>query len=172
MSELTNRQILKEYTRTKVKVVKYSDKALVVLGETQVIKEKLKEVGGRWNPKLKMGKGWVFSVKKQDTLLQFLDTNEKQTDFVEYRVPENKSNVTQNIKFMPVFPPETKKNTPNFNETLVKELKSISNSLSRLVTILEQIQRVGLCQETDPSLSSSSSDKKPARKLLKREVRQ
>jgi hypothetical protein len=40
-----------------------SEKAFVVKGETMDIKDKLKEAGGKWNPKYK---GWIFSKKRRE----------------------------------------------------------------------------------------------------------
>lgn len=39
----------------------YNDFSIVVRGNTKVHKEKLKEIGGRWNPNLNGGPGWIFS---------------------------------------------------------------------------------------------------------------
>jgi hypothetical protein len=52
-------------------VIDYSEKALAVFGDTQAIKEQLKALGGRFNPKLTYKEekraGWVFSkVREQE----------------------------------------------------------------------------------------------------------
>ena len=44
-----------------LKIVDYSEKSFVVIGDTKPIKEKLKELGGRFNSRLTCGAGWVFS---------------------------------------------------------------------------------------------------------------
>ena len=41
-------------------IEQYSDKAIVVRGDTQPYKEDLKNIGGKWNSALKGGGGWIF----------------------------------------------------------------------------------------------------------------
>jgi hypothetical protein len=48
----------------KIQIIDYSEKAIAVIGETRPIKDKLKELGGRFNFKLTCGPGWIF--KKSD----------------------------------------------------------------------------------------------------------
>ncbi len=44
----------------KVQIIDYSEKAIAVIGDTKSIKEKLKELGGRFNSHLTCGAGWIF----------------------------------------------------------------------------------------------------------------
>ena len=46
-------------------VIDYSEKAIAVVGDTRDIKDKLKALGGRFNPRLSCGVGWVFSKKQR-----------------------------------------------------------------------------------------------------------
>jgi hypothetical protein len=46
----------------------YSDKAIVVRGNTFPIKDKLKELGGKWNNNLQGGAGWIFSKKQTEAV--------------------------------------------------------------------------------------------------------
>ena len=48
-----------------LQVVDYSEKAVAVVGDTKPHAEKLKELGGRFNARLKCGAGWIFSKKKE-----------------------------------------------------------------------------------------------------------
>lgn len=52
-------------------IIDYSEKAIAVVGDTRDIKDKLKALGGRFNPRLSCGAGWVFS-KKQRTEVEKL----------------------------------------------------------------------------------------------------
>lgn len=49
-----------------LQLVYYSEKAFVLIGDTKAIKDKLKELGGRFNARLSCGAGWIFSKKKAD----------------------------------------------------------------------------------------------------------
>lgn len=42
----------------------YSEKAFAIIGNTKEIKETLKSLGGRFNPRLTCGTGWIFSKTK------------------------------------------------------------------------------------------------------------
>ena len=48
-----------------IKLIDYSDKAIADIGDTRAIKETLKSLGGRYNPHLNCGAGWIFSKKKE-----------------------------------------------------------------------------------------------------------
>ena len=58
---------------TEIKILRYSEKSIVLTGEgTRAIKEELIKAGGKYNPFLKDGektfKGWIFSVKKEEVV--------------------------------------------------------------------------------------------------------
>lgn len=46
-------------------IIDYSEKAIAIIGNTKTIKEQLKELGGRFNPRLTCGAGWVFPKSKR-----------------------------------------------------------------------------------------------------------
>ena len=48
------------------RVIDYTSKSIVVTGETKPLKNQLKELGGRFNPNLTSGPGWVFNVIHRD----------------------------------------------------------------------------------------------------------
>lgn len=65
-----------------LEIVDYSEKAVAVFGDTKTIKDELKSIGGKFNPRLNYngGKraGWVFPKSKRETLenvLKGIDTN-------------------------------------------------------------------------------------------------
>ena len=55
-----------EVTAGTVQIIDYSEKAIAVIGDTKAIKDKLKELGGRFNFRLTCGPGWIF--KKSDLI--------------------------------------------------------------------------------------------------------
>lgn len=46
-------------------VIDYSDKSIAVIGDTKAVKDRLREMGGRFNAKLSCGPGWIFSKNKK-----------------------------------------------------------------------------------------------------------
>lgn len=59
--------------KASTQIIDYSEKAFAVVGETKTIKDYLKRLGGRFNPKLSCGAGWIFSKTKLDEVQKFLD---------------------------------------------------------------------------------------------------
>ena len=59
-----------------VEIVDYSEKALAVFGNTKTIKDRLKSLGGRFNPFLKREgekmAGWIFKKESRGDLLELL----------------------------------------------------------------------------------------------------
>ncbi len=53
-------------------IVDYSEKAILVKGNTTAYKEKFVELGGKWNASLK---GWIFSKKKTDDVKSIMGMN-------------------------------------------------------------------------------------------------
>jgi hypothetical protein len=55
-------------------IQKYTDKSFILIGNTKPYKDKIKELGGSWNSKLKDGnKAWVFSLTKQKEVESWLN---------------------------------------------------------------------------------------------------
>jgi hypothetical protein len=56
--------------------VDYSEKALAVFGDTKPVKDQLKALGGRFNPKLThegtKKAGWIFSKSKEQEVKNLL----------------------------------------------------------------------------------------------------
>jgi len=59
-------------------LVDYSEKAVALFGNTRAIKDRLKELGGRFNPGLNDGgskrAGWIFSKRKESELINLLNS--------------------------------------------------------------------------------------------------
>lgn len=53
---------------SELQLIDYSEKAVAIIGNTRDYVTKLKELGGRFNGKLKCGPGWIFSKKREPEL--------------------------------------------------------------------------------------------------------
>lgn len=67
-SKKTDNTQTTDVTSSDLRMVDYSEKAVVVVGDTKAVKDLLKSMGGRFNARLSCGAGWVFSKKKTDEL--------------------------------------------------------------------------------------------------------
>lgn len=61
-----------EETQTAVTVCKYSEKAIVVIGNTRPFADVLRANGGRFNARLSCGAGWIFQATKKDIIVEAL----------------------------------------------------------------------------------------------------
>ena len=59
-----------------IQIVKYTEKSVAAIGETKSFKDAIKEVGGKWNSKLKCGPGWILSAKKLEALKASLSSTD------------------------------------------------------------------------------------------------
>lgn len=55
-----------------ITVEQYSEKAIVVRGNTIPYKDKLLSIGGKWNKMLKGGEGWIFPLTKKPIVEKLL----------------------------------------------------------------------------------------------------
>ena len=64
-----------------LRLIRYSEKALAVVGPSKQFKDSLKDLGGRWNSALtingKREMGWIFSLKSKDSLEALLKIKEE-----------------------------------------------------------------------------------------------
>ena len=63
---------INEENKLNVQIIDYSEKAIAVIGDTKEIKEELKAAGGRFNPRLSCGAGWIFSKKAMEKVQQII----------------------------------------------------------------------------------------------------
>ena len=66
-------------TDAPVQLVDYSEKCIAVFGDTKPLKEKFKEMGGRFNPALNhlnaKASGWIFKIADKEKVSAFLSTH-------------------------------------------------------------------------------------------------
>ena len=55
-----------------MKVSDYTDKSIAVQGDTRKYKEDLKKLGGKYNPQLKGGPGWIFPKTSEKDINSFI----------------------------------------------------------------------------------------------------
>lgn len=119
----------------------YTDKSFVVSGSTKEFKEQLMALGGRYNPHLKTGPGYIFSNKKEQEV----------TDFV-----ENHNNSVSNDLSI-IKPAKTITTNKSSNDILL-----VDNQLNKPVKSSYNNNRVNNTIKS-PLLSTSSSLKFPNR---------
>jgi hypothetical protein len=97
--ELINQinQINSENLNSAPTIQNYTDKSFILIGETKPYKDKIKELGGVWNAKLKDGnKAWVFSLTKQKDVENWLNSefkSQKKEKIVEDEIDEDEVSI-------------------------------------------------------------------------------
>jgi len=59
--------------KTELYIDNYTDKSIVVRGDTKTHKDKLKELGCKWNANLKGGGGWITSKANETKIREYVD---------------------------------------------------------------------------------------------------
>ena len=57
-----------------ISIENYSERSIVVRGDTRKYKEDLKKLGGKYNGRLKDGPGWIFPKKIQGDITNFINS--------------------------------------------------------------------------------------------------
>ena len=125
---------------TDVRVESYSEKAIIVRGDTKTYKDDLKKLGGKWNSTLK---GWVFPKTQQRNVEEFFITGTSITNIINKTSVEQK-NETKSKE--PQVKSDHKETSPiqvlcdqtqvEF-EKLNKKLDRVYNLLTRVLEIVE-----------------------------------
>ena len=80
-------------------VLNYSDKSFVVNGDTKPFKTELMSLGGRYNPSLRGGPGFVFPNKKENEVKEFIGNNSESKEILSSDKQLVKSNSSKKIPF-------------------------------------------------------------------------
>jgi hypothetical protein len=116
----------------------YTEKSIVVRGDTKEYKEELKKLGGKYNANLKGGGGWIFSKKVEDKVFQFISSPK--------------------VEGTPVIQKEDKCNNPTKIIPLMSEIKKYIYTLSSEQKIEFINEVVCMCKPTVKIIVSSSTD--------------
>ena len=65
----TNCKVI-ETLGSNLSLVEYSAKSVAVIGDTKTHKDTLKELGGKWNSRLKCGPGWIYPKTKVEEIVK------------------------------------------------------------------------------------------------------
>ncbi len=69
-------RLLNEKDEVQIEIVDYTEKSIAVFGNTFLIKEKLKELGGKYNANLKKGEekvpGWILTKSKKNEVSKII----------------------------------------------------------------------------------------------------
>jgi hypothetical protein len=140
---------------TDITIEDYSEKAIVVRGETRPHKDKIKELGGTWNAKLRDGPGWIFPKTKRSAILQWLSTGTVVPDTPRRNNVETRQVVEENM---------LEKITRNMDKFSISELMALK---TRIDDTIRQRSSENI-EDVVEELEDSEEEVKPPRKSLLR----
>ena len=91
-----------------MEIIDYSEKSIVVIGDTKDIKEQLKELGGRYNPNLTVDgekiKGWIFSKRKEEEVRNLIEqpSTPKKKAVPSKATSSSRTNVSSSVKYQEI----------------------------------------------------------------------
>ena len=111
----------------------YSEKSVVVTGNTKEYKEDLKAYGGRWNGRLRDGPGWIFPKHKKGILEKWIETGQR-------IVEDTRSKVNVDHK-----PRQVSSDSPvgDLGE-LVKRMDKIESKLDMIIEMMSQNMKIDM----------------------------
>ena len=99
-------------------LVEYSAKSVAVIGDTKPNKDTLKELGGKWNSRLRCGPGWIYPKTKIEEIIK--------------RMMRSGSSSPKTVKSKPSSPPIMNQWDVNLRKTMQK-----SEATERRIKLLE-----------------------------------
>lgn len=133
-------------------IEQYSEKAIVVRGNTIQYKDKLLELGGKWNSNLKGGGGWIFPNSKKKNIEE-LESKITSGEVKPVEVSQSSSRDTTNR--------ESNYDTLNRQFVPLKDYLSLLSRVEKLEQIVNNIQKGSIKtkdSKNDIVFEDSSSD--------------
>lgn len=165
---------------TDLKLSKYTDKSIVVQGDTRKYKEDLKKLGGKYNSGLKNGPGWIFPIKIESEVANFISDGKRLVTDVEVKEGEERSQ----LRTKELVEKQEIKSQEQYT-ILIDLIKNISNDVNRInqaISIImsdEQKKNLDILNKKSTTKKvakntkltfddeSSDEDKVPYKRLLK-----
>lgn len=82
---------------TGVRLEQYTEKSIAVFGNTQPIKDKLKELGGKFNSNLRGQPGWIFTLSSRPRVEEYISTLPDELPVIEKTATSSKEDIIQSL---------------------------------------------------------------------------
>lgn len=66
----------KQEATGELQIINYTDRSIVVIGDTLSHSNALGTLGGKFNPNLRVGQGWIFAKMREDSVRKYIETGE------------------------------------------------------------------------------------------------
>lgn len=136
---------------TGLKIEEYSERSVVVYGETRKYKEDLKKLGGKYNVNLKNGSGWIFPKSSKKNIINFINKGERLVTLEEEKAGEESSK--QSSK-------DWEKNKKRYEKTYSPVSPTISEYGVLISAINKMKSKIDVMEQTIMKLLDSNQQKK------------
>jgi hypothetical protein len=156
----------------------YSEKAIVVRGDTKEHKDALKNLGGKYNANLKDGAGWIFSKKNEDKVLAYISSCDSETaigsssstDLLDMCKKKLKTMSTkERLAFIASIADFCAKNDEKRGETSQEPKRSATQQPAKqppkpVVTYKAKVEQTATCYDSEECEEDAESDEEVPRK--------
>jgi DNA polymerase-3 subunit beta len=137
-----------------LKLMNYSEKALVIYGQTKEYKDNLKQLGGRFNPYLtiegKRTAAWIFSKRRETELINFINTLGSQKfgevcNTCNFELPTKVNEtaiVTPPVIERPIEQPIIQEQTEQVTEQVIETKQTETPKESKVTKVVKAIKSV------------------------------
>jgi hypothetical protein len=151
---------------TDLKLRDYTDKSFVVQGKTHNYRVDLKTLGGKYNPNLEGGPGWVFELSRKKDIVNYIEggkplvtdevkiANDKRSDSWVSNSTDRSSFQRSNQSFTSSSP------TLLEYSTLLASITSMANDIKRINTAINFLLTPEQKKTLDTIVNSNSENKK------------
>ena len=116
-----------------ISVEQYTERSIVVRGETRKYKEDLKKLGGKYNSRLRGEPGWIFPITKKGDVLSFISNGERLVSEEEEKAGEIMTREWENKR------ENDKKSISQCDDVVISMLKKLSFKIDRIETVLSNL---------------------------------
>ena len=135
-----------------LKLMNYSEKALVIYGQTKEYKDNLKQLGGRFNPYLtiegKRTAAWIFSKRRETELINFINSLGSQKfgevcNTCKFELPKTERIIVPSpIQEQPIEQPIVQEQTEQVTEQVIETKQTEQPKESKVTKVVKAIKSV------------------------------
>tara|TARA_Y100000389_G_scaffold113948_1_gene111097 strand:- start:2068 stop:2574 length:507 start_codon:yes stop_codon:yes gene_type:complete len=107
----------------------YTDRSIVVRGETRQYKEDLKKLGGKYNSRLRGEPGWIFPKSKQNDIVKFMKEGKRLVSEEEVRAGEARTLEWESLRSSEQ---KTSSSSINDNKVLIDMIKTLTQKIEKM----------------------------------------
>jgi hypothetical protein len=138
-----------------ISLEEYSERSIVVRGDTRKYKEDLKKLGGKYNARLSGEPGWIFSKRQQADVEKFISSGERIVSEQEAQDGESRTQSFEREK-------QTSKTPTSFQTTTKSQTSNISLEMQRMSSRIDSLENL-----VKQLMSLNNKEPKSPRKITK-----